>query len=102
MNVQRTSKRLRPKSRGARGKTDWARVAALTDEDIAKAVASDPDTFIPDKAWWRRARVVVPTAKKLVSLRLDADVLTWFRAQGPGYQTRINAVLRSYVESTKD
>ena len=39
----------------------------------------------------------MPAAKQLLSLRLDTDVVAWFRAQGPGYQTRINAVLRAFV-----
>lgn len=45
----------------------------------------------------RRGLEPVP-AKAAISLRLDADVLNWFKAQGPGYQTRINAVLRAYKE----
>jgi uncharacterized protein (DUF4415 family) len=97
----RISRRSHPKARVAAGKTNWAKVAKLTDERIAEAAARDPDTFIPDASWWRRARIVVPASKKLVSLRIDGDVLDWFRAQGPGYQTRINAVLRSYVEAAK-
>ena len=46
----------------------------------------------------RRAGVVTPVTKQAISIRLDEDVIDWFRATGPKYQTRINAVLRSYVE----
>ncbi|MSP68163.1 MAG: hypothetical protein EXQ96_08780 [Alphaproteobacteria bacterium] len=74
----------------------------MSDRAIRKAVADDPDTFIPDAAWWARAKVVQPPAKKAVSIRIDADVLAWFRAEGPGYQTRINAVLRSYAEAKRE
>ena len=81
--------------------TDYARLRALTDSDIEKAVADDPDTFIPDAAWWKHARVVMPGAKEMVTLRLDPDVLAWFRKAGRGYQTRINAVLRAFVEAQK-
>jgi uncharacterized protein (DUF4415 family) len=42
---------------------------------------------------------VYPDRKTLVSLRLDPDVLVWFKRQGKGYQTRINAVLRAYVKA---
>jgi uncharacterized protein (DUF4415 family) len=52
-----------------------------------------------DEEFWRNARVVVPPRKKSVHLRVDADVLTWFKAQGRGYLTRMNAVLRSYMEA---
>jgi uncharacterized protein (DUF4415 family) len=54
-----------------------------------------------DAAFWRRARVVVPPGKKSVHLRVDADVLAWFKAQGRGYLTRMNAVLRSYMEAQR-
>ena len=52
-----------------------------------------------DETFWRRARVVVPPGKKSVHLRVDADVLAWFKAQGGGHLTRMNAVLRSYMEA---
>lgn len=51
--------------------------------------------------FWRRAKLVLPEAKKSVHLRVDADVLDWFRAQGKGHLTRMNAVLRSFYEAHK-
>jgi uncharacterized protein (DUF4415 family) len=54
-----------------------------------------------DEDFWRNARVVMPPGKKSVHLRVDADVLAWFRARGRGYLTRMNAVLRSYMEAHK-
>lgn len=51
------------------------------------------------RAFWKHARVVLPQGpKKQITVRLDADVVTWFKGQGKGYQTRINAVLRSFYE----
>ena len=83
-------------------KTDWARVDALTDADIARAIASDPDTFEIDPAWMKNAVVLRPArAKKPVTVRLDTDMVKWFKKQGRGYQTRINAVLRAYYEAAK-
>ena len=79
--------------------TDRGRVMALTDADIAAAVQDDPDTFIPDADWVRNARVVVPETKQMVTLRLDPDVLDWFKSTGRGYQTRMNAVLRAFMEA---
>jgi uncharacterized protein (DUF4415 family) len=80
-----------------KGKSDWARVDALTDEDIAKAVASDPDA-VPIDMDWSDAVLVIPTKKKAISIRLDEDVLDFFKREGEGYQRRINAVLRSYMQ----
>jgi uncharacterized protein (DUF4415 family) len=79
-----------------KGKTDWARVDALTDEDIAKAVANDPDAA-PIDIDWSDAVLVIPT-KKAISIRVDEDVLDFFKKEGDGYQRRINAVLRSYMQ----
>jgi uncharacterized protein (DUF4415 family) len=83
-----------------RGKTDWAAVDALTDEEIAAAVASDPDA-VPLDVDWSKAVLVVPPSKKAISIRLDKDVLDYFKQGGAGYQRRINAVLRSYVEQQR-
>ncbi len=78
--------------------TDWARLDALEDEDID---LSDIPEISPEMF----ARAVVrrglkePPRKEQVTIRLDSDVLAWFRAQGKGYQTRINALLRAYMEA---
>jgi uncharacterized protein (DUF4415 family) len=72
----------------------------MTDADIRAAIASDPDAAPElDEEWFANAVVVYPDRKTLVSLRLDPDVLVWFKRQGKGYQTRINAVLRAYVKA---
>jgi uncharacterized protein (DUF4415 family) len=84
-------------------RTDWERVRAMTDEEVEAAAADDPDAPPLDEAFWRKARIAIPRAvrKKHTGLRIDEDVLAWFRARGPGYQTRMNAVLRAYVEAQK-
>ena len=83
-----------------RGKTDWKKLQTLSDGDIRKAVATDPDAApVASLEWFRRAKFLEPQAKKPVSIRLDEDVIRWFRSRGRGYQTRINAVLRAYVEA---
>jgi len=83
--------------------TDLPRVSALSDEEIDAAAHADADAPPLDDAFWANARIVVPrrTPKKHQGMQLDAEVLKWFEAQGPGWQTRINAVLRSYVEARK-
>ena len=52
--------------------------------------------------FWKRARVVMPPGKTSVHLRVDSDVFEWFKKQGDGHLTRMNAVLRSYVEAQKE
>lgn len=86
---------------GADDGTDWPRVRAMTDSEIEAAIADDPDTFLPDPVWMENAVVVMPERKRMVTLRLDPEVLAWFRASGRGYQTRINAVLRAYVDARR-
>lgn len=86
----------------ARGETqsDWARASAMTEEEIAKDIASDPDEagMIVD---WNSVSVKLPEPKADLHMRIDRDVLEFFRKTGRGYQTRINAVLRSYVEKAR-
>ncbi len=55
-----------------------------------------------DDAFWKRARVVLPQPKKAISLRLDDEVLRWYRARGKGYQSLMNAVLKSYAEAARE
>lgn len=80
-----------------KGKTDWARFDAMTDAEIDAAIASDPDAA-PIDIDWSDAVLVVPAQKKAISIRVDEDVLDFFKKEGAGYQRRINAVLRSYMQ----
>jgi uncharacterized protein (DUF4415 family) len=47
--------------------------------------------------FWKNAKMVRPITKKAISIRIDDDVLDWFKSQGKSYQSLINTVLRSYV-----
>lgn len=61
-----------------------------------------PGPALPDD-FWKHAKVVYPESpKEATTIRFDADILAWFKAQGRGYQTRMNAVLRSYYEAHKE
>ncbi len=81
------------------GETDWAVVDALTDEEIDRAIAEDPDAApILDEEWFKNATIFIP-AKAATSMRIDSDVMDWFRSQGRGWQTRMNAVLRAYARA---
>ena len=80
-----------------RGKTDYRRLRRMSDQDIANAAQRDKDAARLDIDW-SSAEVVVPEAKQAISIRLDRDIVKFFKGSGPGYQTKINAVLRSYVQ----
>jgi uncharacterized protein (DUF4415 family) len=74
-----------------KSETDWQRLRQSGDHDGEQEIDVD----------WTTAKLVEPEPKKLVSLRIDRDVLDYFRGTGKGYQTRMNAVLRAYMEAQK-
>jgi uncharacterized protein (DUF4415 family) len=78
--------------------TDWSRLRAQTDPQTRRGIDGDPEARATDAGFWKKAQIVVPTAKQTITIRLDADLLEWLRKQ-KGYQTRINAVLRTYMEA---
>ncbi|MCC6587804.1 MAG: BrnA antitoxin family protein [Bryobacterales bacterium] len=99
--TNRSSIRRRP-TKSDQSKSDWERLERQTDAETRQAIQDDPDAAPELGAdWFASANIVMPTVKEAISLRLDSDVLNWFRRQGRGYQTRINAVLRSYVNSKR-
>jgi len=71
----------------------------MTESEIA--ATSPPELADLPEDFWDNAVVVTPPPKEAISLRVDEDVLEWFRSQGPGYQTRMNAVLRSYMQAVR-
>jgi uncharacterized protein (DUF4415 family) len=83
-----------------KSETDWAALDALTDEQIEEAIRNDPDA-VPLDFNWGEAVLVIPPKKKAISIRVDEDVLDYFKAEGAGYQRRMNAVLRSYMQQKK-
>ena len=79
--------------------SDWKRVDALTDAEIEQAIADDPDAApLLDEVFWRNAEILDPRHdKSTITMRVDDDVLAFFKRGGSGYQSRMNAVLRAYV-----
>jgi len=80
-----------------KSETDWKRVRSMKDEDID---FSDIPPITPEmfaKAVIRRGLKPIPRKKQL-TLRMDSDVIDWFKRQGQGYQTKINSLLRAYME----
>lgn len=82
-------------------RTDMARLRRMTEAELEGSISNDPDWNQVPRDWYLKAEAAMPTRKRLVSVRLDADVLDWFKSQGAGYQTRMNAVLRSFMDEEK-
>jgi uncharacterized protein (DUF4415 family) len=70
----------------------------MTEEELHANALSDPDAQPTTPEFWKNARIVYPKGKHPITLRLDGDILTWFRLK-KGYQTEINAILRAYMEA---
>ena len=95
---RRDMKERRIGTRSMKARSDWDRVRSLNDDQLRRAIETDADVYPTDSDFWKAARVVMPKAKQTVTIRLDTDLLEWFRRQ-KGYQTQINAVLRTYMEA---
>ena len=81
-------------------KTDWARIRAMKDKDI-QLTSEHPEADARHIVRGIVRRGLKPLPPKMsISLRVDADVLEWFKRQGPGYQTRMNSVLRAFKEAS--
>jgi uncharacterized protein (DUF4415 family) len=99
--VRHTDEELRAMQARGESKNDWKVATAMTNAQLEAAIAGDPEEagMVVD---WAQASVELPEPKAVLNMRVDRDVLEFFRRQGRGYQTKINAVLRSYVEQMRD
>ena len=95
-----TADEIRAMRRRGADRTDWAKVDAMTEADLERAIAEDEDErdLEPD---WTRAALVLPRPRQSVHLRLDREVVEFFKAGGKGHITRMQAVLRAYVDAHK-
>lgn len=98
--VRYSADEIRERIAKGESKSDWARVDTMTDEEIEAQMRDDPDWKDFIDIDWSKAVAVYPQPKNPVSIRLDSDVLAFFKATGKGYQTRINAVLRHFMQET--
>ncbi|MGQ0642763.1 MAG: BrnA antitoxin family protein [Gemmatimonadaceae bacterium] len=94
--MKQPSKRVRLPTRG---RADLPRLRRMSDAEIERT--SSPELAELPSDFWEDAELVLPAPKHAISLRVDEDVLEWFKRQGPRYQSRMNAVLRSYVTRMK-
>jgi uncharacterized protein (DUF4415 family) len=95
--VRYTSDELRQMRERGEDRTDWARVDAMTEEELEASIDYEEEGEID----WSTLQVGFPGPKQQLTVRFDSDVIAWFKAQGAGYQTRMNAVLRSYVDAQR-
>lgn len=73
----------------------------MTDEEAERRAAADPDAGVIPPGFWNKATLHMTQTKEQITLRLDPDVISWFKRTGKGYQSRMGAVLRSYVEAKR-
>ena len=99
MSVKSTEKPRTGSRPPSRGRADLGHLRQMSDAEGARTSPPELTNLPPD--FWVEA-VVVPGPKKAISLRVDQDVLAWFREAGPRYQTRMNAVLRTYVTTMRE
>ena len=84
MNEERITRASLMWARKMKSETDWARLDAMTEEEIERNAADDPDNPPWTEEDWANARVVWPQGKAPVTLRLDRDIIAWFKLQGSG------------------
>jgi len=97
-NIARFSaEKIRRKIARGESKTDWKRVDARSQAEVERLADKDEGSLAAD--WESTVMVGLPPAKQDIHIRLDGDILDWFKARGRGYQTRINAVLRAFVQT---
>jgi uncharacterized protein (DUF4415 family) len=98
MRNKKTVKYTSEELRKMKDASDWDRAAGMTDEEIEAADAQDPEVAGIDDAWMDKAEVV-RSPKKAVYAVFDAYVIDYFKNSGRGYQGRMNAVLKAYVDA---
>jgi uncharacterized protein (DUF4415 family) len=96
-----TADDLKAMRRRGGDRTDWAKVDAMTEADLERAIAEDEEDERDLDPDWTRAELVMPGPRQSVHLRLEPEVVDFFKAGGKGHITRMQAVLRAYVDAQK-
>jgi uncharacterized protein (DUF4415 family) len=99
MSAKHSAKRSKVDKSPLRGRADLARLRAMSEAEIARNSPAELANLPGD--FWDNGTLVMPKTKEAISLRVDADILEWFRSLGPRYQTRMNAVLRAYMSHAR-
>ena len=96
--VRYTAKQIKAKIARGEDRTDWRKANAVTGKKLEASIRADVDE-VQGEPDWTRAVMGIPAPKDHINIRVDHDVLEWFRANGRGYQTLMNSVLRAFVQS---
>lgn len=96
--VRYTKAELMAMRRTGASRTNWQKVDAMREADLEASIAADPDD-VHETLDWTQAVKGIPERKQAIKLRIDTGIISWFKASGKGYQTRMNNVLRAYVDS---
>ena len=98
--VRYTAKQVKAKIDRGEDRTDWRKAKAMTGKKLEASIRADVDD-VRGEPDWAQAIMGVPAPKDHINIRIDHDVLEWFRANGRGYQTLMNNVLRAFVQSRR-
>jgi uncharacterized protein (DUF4415 family) len=96
--VRYTAKQIKAKVARGEDRTDWRKANAVTGKKLEVSIRADVDE-VQGEPDWTQAVMGIPAPKDHINIRIDHDVLAWFRASGRGYQTLMNNVLRAFVQS---
>jgi len=96
--VRHTAKQIKTKVARGEDRTNWEKVDKVTGAQLETSIRADVDD-IHSEPDWTQAIVGIPARKDPINIRVDHDVLQWFRSNGKGYQTLMNNVLRAFVQT---
>ncbi len=98
--VRYTAEQVKAKIARGEDRTNWNKAHGLTGRKLEASIRADPDD-IHEEPDWAQAVMGIPAPKDHINIRIDHDVLEWFKSRGKGYQTLMNNVLRAFVESRR-
>lgn len=96
--VSYTAKQIKAKIARGEDRTDWRKAEAVTGKKLEASIRKDTDEA-RERIDWTKAVQGLPVPKEHINIRVDRDVLAWFKANGRGYQTLMNNVLRAFVQT---
>lgn len=98
--VRYTAKQIKIKIAAGEDKTNWAKVKAMTGTRLEASIRADMDD-VQGEPDWTQSVMGIPAPKDHINIRIDHDVLEWFKKNGRGYQTLMNNVLRAFVQTRR-
>jgi len=98
--VRYTAKQIKANIAKGKDRTNWAKTDAVTGTKLEASIRADADD-VRGEPDWTQAIIGIPAPKDHINIRVDHDVLEWFRANGKGYQTLMNNVLRAFVQTRR-